>query len=128
MLSLEQIQRLENKVYMAVELIKTLKEENAQLKSSLVSANEKTEELEQFIADLRNSQSEIEETVIKALKQLDEIEKLSGANPELNSSQQHSQPGTAGKPPEKKEAPELETQEFDDVSGNGDDKSQLDIF
>ena len=119
MLSLEQIQRLENKVYKAVELIKALKEENSTLKSKLVSANEKSQELEQFIADLRNSQAEIEETVVKALKQLDEIEKLSGIQTEqLEQAEQEDN--------DRQIPGDISEEEIDD--NVQEENSQLDIF
>lgn len=76
MLSLEQIKRLENKVYKAVELLKAFKEDNTILKSELKSANERVEELEQIISDYRNNQLEIEEGIIKAIKQLDDIDSI----------------------------------------------------
>ncbi len=76
MLSLEQIKRLESRVYKAVELIKALKEDNSILKSELKSANERVEELEQIISDYRNNQLEIEQGIVKAIKQLDDIDSI----------------------------------------------------
>lgn len=77
MVTLEQIQKLESKVFKAVELIKALREENSILKSDIESVTEKNEELEQIISDYRNKQIEIEEGISKALKKLDDIENLS---------------------------------------------------
>lgn len=74
MLSLEQIRRLENRVYKAVELLKAMKEDNIILKSELRSANERVEELEQIISDYRNNQLEIEQGIVKAIQQLDDID------------------------------------------------------
>lgn len=74
MLSLEQIRRLENRVYKAVELLKAMKEDNNILKSELISANERVEELEQIISDYRNNQLEIEQGIVKAIQQLDDID------------------------------------------------------
>ncbi|MDX9800920.1 MAG: cell division protein ZapB [Spirochaetia bacterium] len=77
MLSLEQIKRLEEKVFKAVELIKALKEENNLLKSELGSANSRIDELEVIISDFRNNQSEIEEGIIKAIRQLEDLDNIS---------------------------------------------------
>ncbi len=77
MLTLEQIQRLEEKAIKAVELIKALREENRLLKSELESANNRVEELEQIISDYRNSQVEIEEGIIKAIRQLEDLDSIS---------------------------------------------------
>lgn len=76
MLSLEQIKRLENRVYKAVELLKAMKEENNILKSELKSANERVEELEQIISDYRNNQLEIEQGIVKAIQQLDDLDSI----------------------------------------------------
>ncbi len=86
MLSLEQIQRLEEKVFKAVELIKALKEENSILKSEVKSANKKIEELEQIISDYRTNQVEIEEGIVKAIKQLDDLDQISTVNSALSGS------------------------------------------
>ena len=76
MLSLEQIKRLENRVYKAVELLKAMKEDNSILKSELKSANERVEELEQIISDYRNNQLEIEQGIVKAIQQLDDLDSI----------------------------------------------------
>ena len=76
MLSLEQIKRLENRVYKAVELLKAMKEDNNILKSELKSANERVEELEQIISDYRNNQLEIEQGIVKAIQQLDDLDSI----------------------------------------------------
>ncbi len=76
MLSLEQIKRLENRVYKAVELLKAMKEDNIILKSELKSANERVEELEQIISDYRNNQLEIEQGIVKAIQQLDDLDSI----------------------------------------------------
>ncbi len=76
MLSLEQIRRLESRVYKAVELLKAMKEDNNILKSELKSANERVEELEQIISDYRNNQLEIEQGIVKAIQQLDDLDSI----------------------------------------------------
>ena len=80
MLSVKQIQKLEEKVFKAIEIIKALKQENIILKSELASANKKIEELEQIISDYRSSQAEIEEGIVNAIKQLDDLDKISTEN------------------------------------------------
>jgi hypothetical protein len=85
MLSLEQIRRLENRVYKAVELLKAMKEDNNILKSELTSANERVEELEQIISDYRNNQLEIEQGIVKAIQQLDDIDSIDDDSSSKNS-------------------------------------------
>jgi predicted nucleic acid-binding Zn-ribbon protein len=80
MISVKQIQKLEEKIFKTVELIKALKEENKILKSEIESANKKNEELEQIISDYRSTQVEIEEGIENAIKQLDDLDKISAAN------------------------------------------------
>ena len=80
MISIKQIQKLEEKIFKTVELIKALKQENKILKTEVESANKKIEELEQIISDYRSTQVEIEEGIVNAIKQLDELDSISATN------------------------------------------------
>jgi len=79
MISVKQIQNLEEKIFKAVELIKALKQENKILKSEAESANKKVEELEQIISDYRSTYVELEEGIANAIKQLDDLDNTSSA-------------------------------------------------
>jgi chromosome segregation ATPase len=74
MINLEQIQKLEARVTRAVELIKTLKTENQNLKKTLDSAQKRMQELENLVADFKNDQKDIESCILRALDNLNELE------------------------------------------------------
>jgi chromosome segregation ATPase len=74
MISLEQIQKLEARVTKAVQLIKTLKNENHNLRQTLSTAQERMKELEQRISSFRTDQKDIEQSIIRALENLNELE------------------------------------------------------
>ncbi|MCL2792552.1 MAG: hypothetical protein FWD87_05605 [Spirochaetaceae bacterium] len=80
MISIKQIQNLEEKVFKTVELIKALKQDNKILKSELESANVKIEELEQIVSDYRSTYVELEEGIANAIKQLDDLDNISTTN------------------------------------------------
>jgi len=80
MISVKQIQNLEEKIFKAVELIKALKQENKILKSEAESANKKNEELEQIVSDYRSTYVELEEGIANAIKQLDDLDSASVPN------------------------------------------------
>jgi len=74
MINLEQIQKLEARVNKAVELIKTLKTENQNLRRTLDSAQSRMQELESLIGEFKNDQKDIEQCIIRALENLNELE------------------------------------------------------
>lgn len=74
MINLEQIQKLEARVTKAVELIKALKEENRALRRTLDSAQSRMQELESLVGDFRSDQKDIEECILRALENLNELE------------------------------------------------------
>jgi predicted nucleic acid-binding Zn-ribbon protein len=74
MINLEQIQKLEARVTKAVELIKALKAENQALRRTLDSAQSRMQELESLVGDFRNDQKDIEECILRALENLNELE------------------------------------------------------
>ena len=74
MINLEQIQKLEARVTKAVELIKALKAENQALRRTLDSAQSRMQELETLVGDFRSDQKDIEECILRALENLNELE------------------------------------------------------
>jgi chromosome segregation ATPase len=74
MINLEQIQKLEARVTKAVELIKALKAENQALRRTLDSAQSRMQELESLVGDFRSDQKDIEECILRALENLNELE------------------------------------------------------
>jgi FtsZ-binding cell division protein ZapB len=74
MISLEQIKLLEGKIARAIDLIRTLKEENATLRKGLDSAQRRMKELESLVDGFKSDQKEIESVILRTLKNLDELE------------------------------------------------------
>jgi FtsZ-binding cell division protein ZapB len=81
MISLDQVLLLQQKVETAVEKIKTLKSEISQLESENDALRRKCAELTNSLEDktglvssLEAEQNQIEETILKALDQLDAVE------------------------------------------------------
>ncbi|RKX92365.1 MAG: cell division protein ZapB [Spirochaetes bacterium] len=76
MISVEQIHKLESKVLKAVDVIKSLREENNLLKEKLSGYEKRIEELEVFIDSFKQDQTTIEEGILNALNQLDLLEDI----------------------------------------------------
>ncbi len=94
MITLEQIRRLDHRVQAAVGRIATHKNENALLREKLESYEGRILELENSIAAFKRDQSEIEQGIVSALNQLDQLE-----DEVLESSQAPSSPDEmAGEP------------------------------
>jgi len=74
MINLEQIQKLEARVTKAVELIKALKAENQSLRRTLDSEQRRMQELEALVGDFKSDQKDIEECILRALENLNELE------------------------------------------------------
>jgi peptidoglycan hydrolase CwlO-like protein len=74
MISLEQIRLLENKITKAVELIKSLKDENKTLRRAVNSAQTRMRDLEKLVGDFKSDQQEIEQCILRALENLDRLE------------------------------------------------------
>ena len=117
MITLEQIRRLEHRVQAAVGRIATLKNENALLREKLESYEGRILELENSIAAFKRDQSEIEQGIVSALNQLDQLE-----DEVLESSQAPSSPDEmAGEPATEEEEEEEAAQEV----GGEDDAATL---
>ena len=113
MINLEQIQTLETRVNKAVELIKSLKAENQSLRRTLDSAQARMQELEKLVGDFRSDQKDIEDCILRALGNLDELED--------EISEQQGQEENKPKEEEEEESLPFEAKE-------GDGSGELDIF
>jgi len=74
MVSLEQVKLLESKVARAIDYLKKVTEEKAQLKEKLDSYQKRIEELEVLIQRFKDDQSRIEDGILSALDRLNQFE------------------------------------------------------
>ena len=74
MITIEQIQKLDQKVQAVVEQATGLKRENAALKSKLDQYQKRIGELEVMIERFKQDQEQIEKGILRALEQLDRLE------------------------------------------------------
>lgn len=74
MISLNQVQLLEQKVEQALNLIAKLREENKMLKSKLASSQQRLDELEGMVTSFKGEQEAIEKGILKILAELDRLE------------------------------------------------------
>lgn len=140
MLTLDQVQKLEQKVEKAVSLIKELQREKTDLENKLSQSLGKISELEGVINSFRQDQNRIEEGILSALSRLSEFEDaaVAGRNPsEPDAGRVPEFPHTIDNNQENPE-PVLETGVDLDFEDTGDDNSgsftdnssenQLEIF
>jgi peptidoglycan hydrolase CwlO-like protein len=152
MIGLEQIRLLEEKIRKALDLIRVLKEENSTLRKGLDSAQTRMRELESMVEDFKADQKEIESVIVRTLKNLDEMEENSTAEPAARTEAPRDEAGTRrfaqSSPSWRTAAPALKTPKAaaaastaaasaetaaireapaGDRNGNGK-KSELDIF
>jgi chromosome segregation ATPase len=138
MINLEQIQKLEARVTKAVELIKTLKAENQSLRRTLDSAQNRMQELETLVGDFRSDQKDIEECILRALENLNELEdeisdrQVDADKPvkkTLNKPDEQPQEENAEVDEEVEDSLPFEAREVEGKSPRGSDGSgELDIF
>jgi chromosome segregation ATPase len=74
MIELRHIQELEKRVHAALELIGSLRGENAELKSKLEGYQGRIDELERLVNEFKEDQGAIEEGILRALRKLDSLE------------------------------------------------------
>jgi septal ring factor EnvC (AmiA/AmiB activator) len=74
MIRLDQIKNLESKVNRAVEQIRLLREENMALKRTVEKSQARMGELEGLVSRFKSDQDEIEQGILRALKNLDKLE------------------------------------------------------
>ena len=138
MINLEQIQKLEARVTKAVELIKALKAENQSLRRTLDSAQSRVEQLETLVGDFRSDQKDIEECILRALENLNELEdEISDrqddagkrAAKSLNKTDEELQEEKAEPDEEADDSLPFEAREVKGKpKGGNDDSGELDIF
>ncbi len=73
MLTLDKVQLLEERIKKAVTLIQKLRDENASIREELEMLKMHNDELKDFAKSLGNDTKLIEETITKALENLDEV-------------------------------------------------------
>ena len=115
MITLKQIQTLEEKIGKAVGLIDLLREENSTLKESLEKTQARMRELEKMVDGFKNDQEAIEEGILKAIEKLDQLE------------DELSEKDAEDAAPDKEETG---SDKSDDIAGAVDEgkKKELDIF
>ncbi len=74
MITLEQVQKLDAKIKQAVSFISTLREENAQLRSTLSDYENKITDLESMVLSLEDGQTKIELSLMDAISKLDVLD------------------------------------------------------
>ena len=73
---MEQIKALEDRIEKAIEMIKALRAENAQLKTNLSNAKAREEELESIVSSLKSGNVEVETELADVIKIFDDFEKM----------------------------------------------------
>jgi len=74
MIHLDQIRLLESKTIKAIELINVLREENKALKKTIDTSQVRMEELENLVLEFKSDQDEIEQAILRAMKNLEQLE------------------------------------------------------
>jgi len=74
MIHLDQIRLLESKTIKAIELINVLREENKALKKTIDTSQARMEELENLVQEFKSDQDEIEQSILRAMKNLEQLE------------------------------------------------------
>jgi chromosome segregation ATPase len=74
MIHLDQIRLLESKTIKAIELINVLREENKALKKTIGTSQARMEELENLVQEFKSDQDEIEQSILRAMKNLEQLE------------------------------------------------------
>ena len=73
---MEQINALEDRIAKAIEMIKALRAENAQLRTNLSNAKIREEELESIVSSLKSGNDEVENELANAIKIFDDFDNL----------------------------------------------------
>ena len=73
---MEQIKALEDRIAKAIEMIKALRAENAQLRTNLSNAKIREEELESIVSSLKSGNDEVENELANAIKIFDDFDNL----------------------------------------------------
>ncbi len=121
MIHLDQIRLLESKTIKAIELINMLREENKALKKTIDTSQGRMEELENLVQEFKSDQDEIEQSIVRAMKNLeqleDEITEPESEKKTTSTADENSSPETASSEPGslifETEPDEKEKQELD---------------
>ncbi len=121
MIHLDQIRLLESKTIKAIELINMLREENKALKKTIDTSQGRMEELENLVQEFKSDQDEIEQSILRAMKNLeqleDEITEPESEKKTTSTADENSSPETASSEPGslifETEPDEKEKQELD---------------
>ena len=130
MIQLKHIEALDSKVKSALALIAALRTENADLLSKFDTYQTRISELEELIHEFKTDQGEIEEGILRALKQLDTLEDAVTEEPQQADNVDMGQSVSEESQPQ---SPDQETgkseQELASVPGDpAPEASELDIF
>jgi septal ring factor EnvC (AmiA/AmiB activator) len=129
MIRLDQIKLLEGKVNRAVEQIRLLRDENKALKRTVEKSQARMGELEGLVARFKSDQEEIEQGILRALKNLDKLEDEVGSRARKDSAAAQ---GPTPTPAPEEPPVERASEPVVDTSGNDEPEStpgeQLDIF
>lgn len=143
MISLEQVRLLETKVTRVIDYVKKVTEENSRLKEKLDSCQKRIDELEVLVQAFKDDQGRIEDGILAALDQLNQVEDAIGKapSPESGAEPAPAPPGRKKTEPAKTEPakpepvkaepeePESEPEEETPEDGDsGQDSGELDIF
>jgi chromosome segregation ATPase len=124
MISVEQIRLLETKVQQAVSLLSNLQEENRTLRGRLGKYEERIDELEFLIEEFKEEQSEIEQGILSALNQLNELNESSANAKKQDEISEEPKNSESVDPPSKK----VENhQEAKPLPENGSSTGQADL-
>lgn len=111
MLTLDQVQKLEQKVEKAVSLIKALQHEKEDLENRLSRSLSRISELEGVINSFKQDQNRIEEGILSALSRLSEFEDaaVAGGIPSEKVPAHTQEPARKEEPVQQEQEPVLET-------------------
>lgn len=111
MLTLDQVQKLEQKVEKAVSLIKALQRDKEDLENKLSRSISRISELEGVINSFKQDQNRIEEGILSALSRLSEFEDaaVAGGIPSEKVPAHTQEPARKEEPVQQEQEPVLET-------------------
>ena len=132
MISLDQIKALEAKVHSAVDEITRLRRENQTLTDALTTSEQRLRELEGLVGEFKNEQAEIEATIVRTLRNLDQLEDgLSGdaESPPAPARELEACHQAVARQAVDTDAPDADaTNEGDGGDGGSGDDQELEIF
>lgn len=124
MLTLDQVQKLEQRVEKAVSLIKVLQKDKEDLENKLSMSASRISELEGVINSFKQDQNRIEEGILSALSRLSEFEDaaVAGGIPSEKILSQTPESTTPAEPARQEQEPVLETGVDLDFEDSGEEE------